>query len=257
MKGIYGLILAIGLGFVGFTLNWVYLTKRASQEETVAFVGVKTGKIVNRGDVFHEEDLIPVPIPRSQIGNLKDFAVAYSAKQSVVGQPAWRTLVGQCILLNDDLKTPPKELHLEDGEDAMWIPVDTRTFVPSLVVPGDMVSFMVVRPLVPTPAVRGRPAMPDGNNPTDDKDDGEDKNKQAGSMETIGKFKILAVGNRLGTSEVMRAAKLPQLQENVLTIRVSDHVTGERGRAEQLYKLLQATNFRQVGVLLHPRKDRL
>ena len=138
----------------------------------------------------------------------------------------------------------------------MWIPVDTRTFVPSLVVPGDMVSFLVVRPLGPTPAVRGRPAAPDGN-AADDKEETEEKGRPAGSIETIGPFKILAVGNRLGTSEVMRAAKLSQLQENVLTVRVSNRVPGERQRAERLYALLQATNFQKAGVLLHPRKDRL
>ena len=108
MKGIYGLILAIGLGFVGFVLNWIYLADRASQFETVSFLGIKAGKTVNRGETLRDEDLVPVPIPRQSVGTLKDFAVLYNAKQSVVGQPVWRTLVGGHILLNEDLKTPPR-----------------------------------------------------------------------------------------------------------------------------------------------------
>ncbi len=242
MKGIQGLIIAIVLGILGALCNWAYLAGRASQEETVAFVGVRDGRTVNRGETLRDDDLVAIKIPARLAGNLKNLAVLFDAKQSVVGQPVWRTMTGECLLMNDDIKTPPSELKLEEGETVMWIPVDTRAFVPSLVRPGDMVSFKVGRPSGPTPAGRG-----DGLKPIASSSSGPD--------EPIGPFKILALGNRLGSPEVMRAAKMPQLQENVLAIRVSSHVPGEKERANTLFELLQATNFRQVGVVLHNRKS--
>ena len=61
--------------------------------------------------------------------------------------------------------------------------------------------------------------MPAGGVAPEDNEESEEKGKSAGPIETIGPFKILALGNRLGSPEVMRAAKMPQLQENVLAIR--------------------------------------
>ena len=44
MKGIQGLIVAIGLGVAGAMFNWAYLASRSSQEATVSFVGIKEGQ---------------------------------------------------------------------------------------------------------------------------------------------------------------------------------------------------------------------
>ncbi|NMC20914.1 MAG: hypothetical protein GYA33_10895 [Thermogutta sp.] len=70
----------------------------------------------------------------------------------------------------------------------------------------------------------------------------------------MGKFKLLAIGNRLSNLDIHRAYQLPQSQENVLTISV--RLVGGRlePKAEQLWNLLEATNFRQVGVILHSRQ---
>ncbi|MBN1394398.1 MAG: hypothetical protein JW959_05205 [Pirellulales bacterium] len=238
MKGIHGLIAAVGLGIAGALLNWAYLAGRASQEETVAFVGIKKDVTVNSGEMIRDEDIVPVRIPLRLVGNLRDFAMLYEAKGSVVGQRVCRNMTGECLLLRDDLTTPPQKLDLDKGEDAMWIPVDTRAFVPSLIKPGDMVSFLISRASTPIRAVPGGPG------PETD----------AGPVETIGPFKVLTVGNRLGSAEVAGAARTPQLQQNVLTIRVSDHVAGERQRAERLWSILQETNFRNIGVKLHSGK---
>ena len=120
---------------------------------------MRTAQTINRGEVLREDHLVPVGIPERWVGNLKEFAVLYDNRQTVVGSPVWRTLAGECLLLAEDLKTPPQELKLDEGEKAMWIPVDARAFVPSLVLPGDTVSFMVSRPLGggPTPALRPVP----------------------------------------------------------------------------------------------------
>jgi len=243
MKSIHGLIIAVGLGIAGALFNWAYLSSKASQEEMLAFVGIKGGKTVNRGESLRDEDLVQVRIPRRLAGNLPDFAVSYADKGTVIGRKVNRHMTGERLLLRDDLTTPLEELELEDGESIMWIPVDTRAFVPSLVKPGDRVSFLINRSALPTPAAPVRP-----------RDDTPDA-LPAGPVETIGEFVILALGNRLSSTEIMRAGKMQQMQENVLAIRVSDHVAGERQRAETLWSLLQATNFRNVGVKLHNRKE--
>ena len=104
---------------------------------------------------------------------------------------------------------------------------------------------------MPTPAIPGgqgrKPLPADGGSAA-----------SSSPIETVGPFTILALGNRLCSPEVMRASKgAQQIQENVLAIRVSARVTGEPERAEQLWSLLQATNFREVGIKLHSRnKDR-
>ena len=173
--------------------------------------------------------------------------------QTVLGVPVWRTLNPGSLLLREDLKTPPQELNFGQtpgvDERATWIPVDTRTFVPSLVVPGDQVSFLVskTQTALPTPAADAHPegqpgeSRPAAANPT-------------GATEIIGPFKVLSLGNRLGTADVMKAAKIPQVQENVMTISVKIEEGQLEPKAQKLENLLRATNFRQVGILLHPRK---
>jgi hypothetical protein len=244
MKGIYGLIVAIGLGAAGAILNWAYLASQASHEETIAIIGIKKDKTINCGQVLREDDIVKLEIPKRAIGSLRDYAVLYSAKAGAVGRAVGRPLTGPCLLLHEDLDRPRGRLELEEGETAQSVPVDTRTFVPSLLMPGDIVSFRVSRPTVPTLATAGVPARARAAEGDDDSD----------SNPPIGPFKVLAIGNRLGNPDVMRAAKVPQLQESVLTIRVSKRVAGEEENFKRLWALLQATNFRQVGIEIHYRK---
>ena len=110
---------------------------------------------------------------------------------------------------------------------------------------GDLVSFIVGG--VPTPAAPpeqeggeeavGIPAMP----------------SVPASAELIGPFKVLSLGNRLGSAEVLKASGLPQMQENVMTISASVEGGQLDPKAAKLWKLLQANGFRQVGVVLHAR----
>lgn len=243
MRGIKGLIIAIGLGIAGAALNFAYLQSKASKEEKIAFVGVRAERTVNRGQVLTDEDIVPVYIPKAWVGNLDTLGVLYESKTSVVGQKALRNLNGERLLLRDDFGTPPPELSLEPGEELRWIPVDTRAFVPSLVAPGDKVSFLVTRPVGPTPVARGMTPRP---NP--------DEAANVSMSETIGPFTILALGNRLSSAKVWGADKKSQLQENVLGIRVKKD-GNERQLADKLWQQLEATNFHQVGVVLHSRKQ--
>ena len=155
MKSVQGLVIAAALGIAGAIFNWMYLNSGPSREATVKFLGIKQGQVVNRGELLREEHLATVEIPEAQVGNLRGFAVPYNAKSTVIGVPVSRNLVGECLLLEDDVKTPPAELKLKPGETAMWIPVDSRAFVPSLFKPGDKVSFLIPRTGTPPPGASG------------------------------------------------------------------------------------------------------
>ncbi len=65
---------------------------------------------------------------------------------------------------------------------------------------------------------------------------------------------MLSVGNRLGDLKVMQAAKIPQLQENLLGIRVGPKNSKEWVDVNNLWSRLQAVNFRQIGVALYGKK---
>jgi Flp pilus assembly protein CpaB len=245
MKNVSGLIIAIGLGLAGAVLNWFYLEQESRQLERLNFIGVRSA--VNRGDVLREDNLVPVPIPREAARGLEEYAVLWDARQTVVGRAANRPYPGGELVLRQDLQSPPSELKLEKNERAMWIPVDSTSFVAQLVKPGDDVSFLISRysPGSPTPAMPVDPDAPQSAEPA----------KPQGGSEMVGPFRILSLGNRLGSAEVMQAYKIPQVQENVLTILV--RVDGDKlePKAQKLWDLLKATNFRQVGVLLHQRNE--
>jgi Flp pilus assembly protein CpaB len=245
MKNVSGLIIAIGLGVAGAALNWMYLQQESSQIEKVNFIGVR--ERINRGDPIREEGLVPMPYPRATAREMEEFYILWDARQTVVGRTANRPYGEGDLVLRQDLKAPPPELKLRDkNERAMWIPVDTTTFVPSLVVPGNEVSFLVSR------AVAGGPTLAV---PSDGEEATPPPRSQAGSTDVIGPFKVLALGNRLGSAEVMQAAKIPQLQENVITVRVKMEGDKLEPKAQKLWDLLKITNFRQVGVLLHPQDE--
>jgi hypothetical protein len=263
MRGIQGLVVAIGLGICGALFNWIYLNTRAQQVAMELFVGIRPKTVVERNELLTRDHLVPVPIPREAAGTLREFAVLYSAQQAVIGHAVTRTIPGGSLLLNDDIRTPPLELNLGLGADkegsvrerAMWIPFDTRSFIPSLITPGDQVSFLMPRPTAPPAAsARPAPAKPDAQ-PTPVPVTAPSANDPAAGTEVLGPFKVLSVGNRLGSVEAFRAARMSQAQESVLTILVNIDTTGQlEPKAQRLWDLVRASNFQRVGVLLHPRK---
>ena len=74
MKGIQGLIVAVVLGLAGAAANFYYLNTEAQKKDMVAFIGIKKGVIIGRGDKLTEDKLVKVEIPANHVGNLKDFA---------------------------------------------------------------------------------------------------------------------------------------------------------------------------------------
>ncbi|MBI3860715.1 MAG: hypothetical protein HY290_02340 [Planctomycetia bacterium] len=242
MKGVPGLLIAVGLGVVGAFLNLAYLANKASEFEKVEFIAI--AQRVNAGDKFHEGHFKPVSIPRVNVGNLETMAVHWSDRNTVIGEPATKTYDENEILLQKQIRTPPemdiKKLLAAD-ERVLWIPVDTRTFVASLVNAGDSVSFIVPR------------TTGSGPTPADGSEGGGER--APSSTETVGPFRILALGNRLGSQEVLRASGVMPTQENVMAVAVKIAEGEFEPKAQRVLEVMRLTNFQQVQVILHPSPD--
>ncbi len=244
MKGVPGLLIAVGLGIVGAFCNWMYLAQMGRDLQTLDFIGIRDNVKINAGDKFTEAHFMKVSIPGNNLGNLDKVAVRYDALATVVGQAATKSYSPGEILLWHDLRTPPEldiKKLLSADERVLWIPVDTRTFVPALVNAGDNVSFIVPRV--------------GGTFPTPAEDSAAAGGKPPPMTETIGPFRILALGNRLGSPEVLRAAGLTPSQENVMAVAVRI-VGGEFDEnGQKLLDTLRLTNFQQCQVILHPSPE--
>jgi hypothetical protein len=76
------------------------------------------------------------------------------------------------------------------------------------------------------------------------------------AVDLCGPFKVLAIGNRLGTQDVMRAAKITQTQENVMTIAVKIENGKMEPEAARLMRILEQAGSKSLGYLLHPRSEK-
>ena len=252
MKGIHGLLLAIGLGIAGALFNYAYLANKLPDVESVSFVAISLDAEVAPGERLGEDCLVRVDVPQRHVGNLKDVAVFYSDRQTVIGSRVWRPLIGGSLLLRQDLKTPPQELKLSQEEGVIWIPVDTRSLVPSLIVPGDQVSFLISRSRVGAPTLASGDEAGGAEQPFPDP-----MLQPTGPIETVGPFTVVSLGNRLGSADVLRSAKMPQVQENVVGIRVRFDDQGNlMPDVQRLIDLLDAINNRPVGIVLHGREKK-
>jgi len=267
MKGINGLIVAVVLGIAGAAINFYYLNSEAQKKDMVAFIGIKKGVLVGRGDLLKEEYLAKVEIPANHVGNLRDYAYLWEQRIGVKDMPVWRTLdsktegEGALLLLRSDFRTPPKELELGKGEVAACILVP-RNFVTAHVNPGAKISFRVatLAPPGPTPAPKPSVATATGATVSGAADiqpkpeESENAPLGAGPSEVIGPFVVVAIGNRLGSPEVMKAGKIAPVQENVLMIRVSKNVAGEEEKYEKLMTCIHRSGANSYDILLHGKE---
>lgn len=269
MKSTHALIIAAVLGILGALLNYWYLLTKSQQFEAEFFIGVErrnnSGDVVliARGDRLLKSDLKRVPVPKRRVGEISNFAVPWSegACKAVEGERVWRAISEPRLLLSDDVKTLPPELDLREGEAAIGVPIDTRTSTPSLIQPGQLVSFIISSARGGLTADAGSANLVSGFNPSQpgnaelDDADADKPVKPPGATVTIGPFRVLSLGNRLGSTDVMRAARERQVQENVMLIAVKVTKNGEldEKNAQRLVDMLYATNFRQVGIMLLPR----
>ena len=227
--------------YLGETIEYSSLHAcRSTLEDPTIGENVK----INVGDKFKEGDFMPVKIPRMNVGNLDTVAVHWQDRNTIYGEPATKSYSPNEILFQKQIRTPPemdvKKLLAAD-ERAMWIQVDTRTFVPQLVNAGDNVSFVVPRMggSFPTPAEGG--------------DAGGEK--PASSTELVGPFRILALGNRLGSQSVQIASGTMPSQENVITVAVKIIDGDFEPKTQRLLEVMKMTNNQQLQVVLHPSPD--
>jgi len=241
MKGSLGIIVAVFLGALALVLNWYYLYSKTRDIETVEFIGVN--RPVAAGEVLREEFFEPVPVPAKQVSDrLRQYAYLYSDRSTVANIQATRNYEKNDLVLRSDYRTPQPELNLAENERLLLISVDSRNFVPALVDPGDLITFVIPRSGGgrPTPASPGDvPAVRDdvlleGN-------------------EMIGPFTVASLGSRLSSAKVMRANRGTSAQERVVGIRVKVEGDGLEHKAIRLLELLKDSDGRNIQVVLHQR----
>jgi hypothetical protein len=249
------LFVAAALGLVGAVVNWIYLDIKSKQVESIEFLSVAPSATIFPGDRFTEDKLAPLAIPKNNVKvPFYAQAIKWADRQTVIGMTAVYPFEAGEIILRQRIKTPPPTMELtREDERGLPIPVDTRTFVPSLVNPGDMVSFVVggiaaaPMPQDPDAAEQGESGPPQPA-PT--------PAMRNSRIETIGPFRVLSIGNRLGSADVLKASGMSQVQENVMTIAVRMQGDQLEPKAARLLSLIQAGGSRQAGVLLHPRTNK-
>lgn len=258
MKNWIGLLIALSLGIVACLLNWQYLERKSKEIEVISFLAIKDSVQLKTGETFRENHFEKLDIPRKNAGSLQETAVLFSDLQTVVSMKALHDYRGGEIVLRQELKTPPEEFNLKENELAMWIPVSTAAFVSSLVKPGDEVSFVVPSPnsvfqnmtQVPDPGDQLGPEF----GGTEDIEDSNRNQPVNTNSELVGPFRVLSLGNRLGSYEVSVATGAPRARENVMGIAVIKLGNRIDPKAEKLVRWMSQPNFRQASVVLHPRK---
>lgn len=258
MNNWIGLLIALSLAMVAGVLNWKYLERKSQEIEMVSFVAIKDGVRIKPGDQFTEQNFVPVNIPRKNVGNLENTAVLYSYRDSIVSMKALKPYVGGEMVLAQDLKTPPEEFKLAPDEVAIFVPVDGGSFVSSLVEPGDMVSFYLNASIAPIEENPENDVPPDNDQNPEWNLDGSKRVAPApplppGAAEYIGPFRVLSLGDRLGSYQVSKASGGRSAQENVMGIAVKRVGNGVEPKAEKLLKRVNSASFRQAGFMLHPR----
>jgi len=241
MKGSLGIFTAVSLGLVAMLANWWYLHEKAAGYDPEQFVGVRGEPPLKRGELIKEDHLIAISVPKDYVGNLEQVAVPWLDRMSYVGTTAVRSYGtnGPELLLRKDLRTPARQdlnAQINVDERVIWIPIDSRAFSPQLVNPGNLVSFRV-------------PAIPGGANGGSQ----APARTAATSTETLGPFRILALGDRRGRRDIHQAAGLSTRAENVIAIAVKVEGGQLEPKARRLSDILQLTNFQGVQVQLHSR----
>jgi len=241
MKGANGLIFAVFLGSLGGVLNWVYLENKTRDVASVSFLGISEGVTIAPGQPLNSRHFVEVRIPERHAKHLQDFVYLYEDRATLEGSPATRVYEGGELVFRADHRTPPAELKLDADEEMFWVPVDSRSFVPSLVNPGDRITFIV-------PVYASQPSRPS----TGAADVSEDVvDAVAGPTIEIGPFRVKSLGDRLGTLDVMKASRRAPVQERQIGIVVDITKPEEVERAKRLRDRLATSDYRNIGIILH------
>ena len=95
MKGITGIIVAIGLGIAGAAANLFYLHTEAQKVDTISFIGIEKGVTIGRGERLPEDKLVEVKIPKNQAVNLDDYAYRWEERSRLQRRRARMAGIGQ------------------------------------------------------------------------------------------------------------------------------------------------------------------
>jgi hypothetical protein len=251
MKGIHGLIIAVFLGIAGLSLNWYYLYSKTKDIKSISFIGIKQGVSVRRGERFRESHFVPVRIPSHHGESLKQFVFTFGEKDTVAGIPATRNYEGGDVVLRGDYRTPSREVSWypetkvpRDEQQLMWVTIDDKNFVPALVDPGDSIWFVVPEAAARTPTS----VLPGG------------ETLELKPHDRIGPFRVGSLGNRLGSSEVMRAERVPQVNERQvgIVVRIERNNMGVEefdAQTQQLLALRERTDYRGLTVIWAPAEE--
>ncbi len=143
MKGIKGLIVALGLGIAGTMFNWTYLARKSQDVEKIDFIGIASEATVGQGERLLEKNLVPIGVPKHHVGNLDDFAVRYSDRQTVVGMNVWRPLFGGSLLLR---KHPLGDIEIANDALEADHASDTQLCCPATILVVDVMDhYLVIR----------------------------------------------------------------------------------------------------------------
>jgi hypothetical protein len=238
MKGMQGLIVAGMLGVLGLALNWIYLQGKTKDVASVRFLGIKSDAKIDPGRMILEEHLEPVAVPERHAGNLKDYVYLYEDRGTVIGITATRAYQGGELVYRQDYRTPPPSLKLKQDEKLIWIPVNSSSFVPELVDPGDLIEFII-------PIYEDQP-LPEG-------EEGSYTATAAQRVvktETIGPFRVGSLGSRLASRQVARGNRISSSQERLVGIVISENDARESDQAAILQSRVLAGDYRDIGVAL-------
>src|SRR5690242_3334731 len=108
MKGVPGLLIAVGLGIVGAFCNLAYLANKARELDMVDFIAIGENVKINVGDKFNEGHFMKVSIPKNAVGNLETVAVHWRDLNTVIGEPATKSYSPNELLLQKQIRTPPE-----------------------------------------------------------------------------------------------------------------------------------------------------
>lgn len=222
MKGIQGLAIAGAMGVVGAVCNYLYIAQRARELEKVDFVYIKADARVNAGQKFKDKHFGRVSIPKKYIGNLEKIAVKWDARHTVGGLVAHKSYNANEILLNTDLRTPAQTTIsglLSPDEISREVLVDSATFISSHLNPTDRVLFFA-----PTGTRGGGAADP------------------SGTLRQAGPFRILAIGSRLGSIDVAKAAGMRRSQGSTITVPLMFKDNKYDKQALELQELIANSN---------------
>jgi hypothetical protein len=265
MKGVRGLALAAFLGLLAVVLNWVYLQSKTRGAGAISFLAIKSGVAIEPGETLSEQHFAEVRIPEIHARGLKDAVYLYKDASTVAGTRATRRYEAGDLVFRRDYRTPPAELKLGPNERLLWVSVDSRAFVPEMVDPGDQITFLLPRlPAFPGSAIGGADLDDSADsaaasilNPADDAgpDTQAEPTPVSEGVEMIGPFRVASLGTRLGSRQVQSATRSAASQERQVGVIVRAEGGVLEPNAVKLLERLQRSDYRHVGVALHPRAE--